>query len=148
MKNKFINSALLFSATAFAQEIPQSKVPSEVVNSFQTSFPDASHFEWKQDGDNYKVEFEHGVFMLSNDHDVLFDKTGKIIKHKEEITTSDLPKILLTKIKTDFSEYKIDGTKRITENARISYEVELKKHKSDLKVTFDENGNVLRQKED
>lgn len=148
MKNLTIGFALLFSAAINAQDIYQHQVPPVIVQAFQATFPDASEIEWEQDGENYKVEFELGVFMLSNDHDVWFDKAGNIVKHKEEISKSDLPKAVLAKIKSDFNGYRIDDPKKITTGRTVIYEMELEKHQSEWKVIIDENGTVLSKKGD
>lgn len=133
----------LFTNVAFAQDIPQSQVPSVVVNSFQKEFPKAYDVEWELDGENYKVEFETGV--LGTDHDVWYDKTGKSIRHIEEISKSDLPQKILAKINNDFSGYRMDDLERITDDGKTSYKVELKSFTEKWKVAFDSEGNVLNK---
>src|SRR6478609_6371041 len=76
-----------FANTVFGQDVPQSQVPSLVVNNFQQSFPKAFDVEWELEGENYKVEFETG--LLRDDHEALYDKAGKLLRHKEEISQSD-----------------------------------------------------------
>lgn len=147
MKNILISLVVLYSTATFGQKISQSKVPSVIVDNFQTSFPDASDIEWKQDGNTYKVEFELGVFMQGNDHDVWYDLTGTIVKHKEEISKSELPKKVLTKIKSDFDGYRIDDLEKITEKKAVIYKVQLEKNKTEWEVSLDENGNVLNKRE-
>lgn len=148
MKYLLIGYAMSFSTAINAQEITQSQLPPLIVRNFQAAFPGASDIEWKRDGENYKVEFELGVFMLTNDHDVWFDKTGSIVKHKEEISKNGLPQNVLTKIKNDFTGYRIEDPKKITEGHTVIYEMELKKQRSEWKVVIDENGNILSRKED
>ncbi len=130
-----------FANTAFGQDIPQSQVPSVVVNNFQQTFPKAFDVEWEIDGENYKVEFETG--LLGRDHDVWYDKTGKLIRHKEEISKSDLPQKVLAAINGDFSSYRVDDLKRNTEGDKVTYMLELKTFTEEWKVAFDAEGNVL-----
>jgi len=132
---------VLFASTALAQDIQQSQAPSLVVNSFQKLFPKAFDVEWELDGENYKVEFETG--LLGTDHDVWFDKTGKLFRHKEEITKSDLPQKVLAKISNSFKGYRVDDVKKITENGKITYTLELKSFTEEWKVAFDSEGNIL-----
>ncbi len=127
--------------TAFGQDIPQNRVPSLIVNKFQQSFPKASDVEWELDGENYKVEFETG--LLGTDHNVWYDKTGKLVRHKEEISQSDLPQKVLVKINSDFSSYRIDDVKKITEGSKVTYTLELKNFTEEWKVAFDSEGTVL-----
>jgi hypothetical protein len=144
MKRAFLIGSFalaLFANTAFGQDIPQSQVPSVIVNNFQQTFPKAYDIEWELNGENYKVEFETG--LLGTDHDAWYDKTGKLIRHKEEISKSDLPQKVLTKINNDFSSYRVEDVKKITESGKITYTLELKTFSEEWKVAFDSEGNVL-----
>ncbi len=144
MKKTFLIGAFALSfiaSSAFGQDIPQSQVPSLIVNSFQQTFSKAFDVEWELKGDLYKVEFETG--LLGTDHDAWYDKTGKLVRHKEEISKSDLPQKILAKINSDFSGYRIDDVKKITEGSKVTYSLELKTFTEEWKVAFDENGNLL-----
>jgi hypothetical protein len=131
----------LFVNTATAQDLKQSQVPSLIVNSFQKSFPKTSDVEWELDGEYYKVEFETGLF--GTDHDAWFDKTGKLIRHKEEISKSGLPQKVLAKINSDFKGYRVEDVKKITEGDKVTYTLDLETISEEWKVAFDSNGNVL-----
>lgn len=130
-----------FTCTAFGQDIMQSQVPSLIANSFQQTFPKAFDVEWEMDGENYKVEFETGLLRL--DHEVWYDKTGKILRHKEEISQSDLPAKVMTKLNGEFNAYSVDDVKRITEGTKVIYTLELNSFTEEWKVIFDPEGNVL-----
>ncbi len=146
MKQVFLTGSFtlaLFANIATAQDLPQSQVPSSVVNSFQESFPTAFDVEWELDGENYKVEFETGI--LGKDHDAWYDKTGRLIRHKEEISKDELPQKVLARINSDFSGYRIDDVKKITEGNTTTYTLELKSATQEWKVAFDSEGNVLRK---
>jgi hypothetical protein len=112
-----------------------------VVNSFQKSFPKASDVEWEMDGVNYKVEFETG--MLGTDHDAWYDNTGKLIRQKEEISKTDLPQKVSSKLSSDFSGYRVDDVKKITEGNKVTYTLELKTLTEEWKVAFDSEGTML-----
>jgi len=149
MKTLFLMSAfafLFFASTVHGENLPKSQVPSLVINSFEQAFPKAFGVEWELDGQLYKVEFEIG--LLGADHDVWYDKAGKLIRHKEEISKSDLPQVVLEKIKSDFSGYRINDVKKITEEGKASYTLELKKFAKEWKMAFDADGNILSQIED
>lgn len=143
-KNILIAFLVLFGTSRiFAQDIPQSQVPSVVVNSFQKSFPKATDVEWElQSADQlYKVEFETG--LAGYDHDAWYDKTGKLVKHKEEIAKSDLPQSVTTKIDTDYKGYRMDDVKKITEGTVVTYSIEVKSRAEEWKLLLDASGNVL-----
>lgn len=136
--------ALILAANvSYGQDIKQSQVPSVVVNKFQQAFSKAYDVEWEMKGDLYKVEFEMGA--TGYDHSVWYDKSGKVVKHKEEIAKSSLPKAILEVIAKDYSGYRVDDVKKYTENGKVTYKCELDSKTQDWKVTFDENGKVLNK---
>lgn len=149
MKTSILISALalLFSAgTTFGQEMAESQVPSLIINNFHASFPKAYDVDWEMDGELYKTEFETG--LAGTDHDTWYDKAGNLVRHKEEISKSDLPEKVLAKIKSDYTDYRIDDIKRITEGKIAIYTLELKTFTEEWKVVFDNNGNVLNKTPD
>ena len=146
MKTNFligVIALLFFASTTHGKDLPKSQVPSLVINSFDQAFPKASDIEWELDGELYKVDFEIGLF--GTDHNVWYNKAGKLMKHKEEISKNDLPQKVLSKIKSDFSGYRIDDVKKITEGNNSSYTLELKNFTKEWKLAFDADGNILSQ---
>lgn len=144
MKRKFLLGSfalLLLANTSFGQNIPQSQVPSIIVNSFQQAFPRAFDVEWELVGEMYKVEFETGLFRT--DHNMWYNQTGKLSRHEEEVGKSDLPQKVTSKIKSEFRGYRVDDVKKITEGADITYALELKTRTEEWKVAFDKEGNIL-----
>ena len=139
--------ALVIGVTSiFAQDIPQSQVPSLVLNSFQQKYPKAYDVEWELKGDLYKVEFEKS--LLGDDVEVWFDKSGKVVRSKEEISKSELPKAILDKIDAEFKASIIKDVEKFTDNSTISYKVEIKTIREEWDVIFDEKGNILSKKLD
>lgn len=146
MKSIFLATALtIFSLTnkATAQEMPQSQVPSIIVNNFQKQFPKAFDVEWELKGNLYQVEYEIGV--LGSDHEAWYNQTGKLVKHKEEIGKKDLPQKVLSSINKSFSLYRIDDVKKITETNSVTYTLELKSFTEEWKVAYDKNGKLLHK---
>jgi hypothetical protein len=143
--NKFLFAAvavsLLNTLDSVAQDIPQSQLPSLILNNFQKTFPKASDVEWEMDGSFYKAGFETGLYGA--DHQVWFDKSGKLAKHKEEISKSDLPGAVRTKLDKVWSNYRVDDVDKITEAGKVTYMIELKTFSEEWTVIFDAAGNVL-----
>lgn len=134
-------ASLFLVTAAVAQDIPQSQVPSVVVNNFQKAFPKATGVEWEMDGDRYKVEFEVG--LLSLDHDAWYDKAGQLLRHKEEISKSDLPRKVTAKVKQEFKGYRIEDVEKITEGNKIIYTLDVKSRMEEWKLAVDSEGNLL-----
>jgi uncharacterized membrane protein YkoI len=135
----------IFSANVYSQDLTPSQVPSLVTNKFKQTFPNATDVEWELKGSLYNVEFEEGN---SDDQEAWFDGTGKMVKHKMEISGKMLPETVKATIKKDFSEYAIDDAEKITNNGVVTYKVELENFTQEWKVTFDSNGKVLEKKND
>ncbi len=144
MKTKYAISALFSVFAGFfsiAQDIPQNQVPSVIVNHFQQQFPKARDVEWELKGNQYKVEFETG--LLGDDHDVWYDKTGKLVRHESEISKGDLPQKVKATLDSQYANYRVDDVKKIDEAGKIVYKIEVKSSASDWDLAIDSNGKVL-----
>ncbi|MAU17001.1 MAG: hypothetical protein CMH46_15845 [Muricauda sp.] len=134
-------TTLAIALTTQAQDIPQSQVPSVIVNEFNKQFPKATDVEWEMDGSLYNVEFEIGWNI---DHEVWYNAEGKVVKHKEDISKSELPKAVIDRIKTDFKGYSIDDLERISDNGKVVYKMELDALTlQDFDVVVDSKGKIL-----
>ena len=142
MKKTMKLLAILFlgTGTIFAQEIPESQVPSVIVNNFKKEFPKASDVEWERQGDQYNVEFEIGWFT---DYEAWFTETGKIIRFTEDISERDLPEAIKNAIKTQYKGYRIDDVEKITENGVETYKVEIEKGDDERNLVFSTNGELI-----
>lgn len=149
MNCKLIWSAFVLALTttgAIAQDIPQSQVPAVVVNSFQQKFPKAKKVEWEVKGNVYEVEFETGLF--GTDQEAWFQPNGKVLRYKTEINKKELPKSALDRVKRDFPGYRIEDSKKITAEQKVSYAFEVKNGKEEWKLVLDPQGNVLTKVKD
>jgi hypothetical protein len=117
-------------------------VPSVVVNAFQQKFPKAYDLEWEKKGEWYEVEFD----LAFKDHKTVIDGAGKIVKHKEEISSSDLPAAVKEAIKHGFSRYKTDDACRIETEGIVIYKVELENSTEERKIYFSEDGKIMEAK--
>jgi len=127
-----------FSIAVSGQDIPQSQVPSPVLNALQSKFSNAKDLEWEMSGDLYKAEFEIG----RNDHDVWIDKSGNIVKHREDFPKAELPAAIRQKIETEFKDYTIDDVDKIETDGKVFYEVDLDSRSGDRDVLFTSDGNI------
>ncbi len=143
-----IASALaLFGTTTHAQDLLATQVPAPVQGAFAKAFPGAMDVDWDLKGTQYKVEFETG--LLFTDHEAWYDASGKLLRHEEEISASDLPAAVTSVIATEFPGYRTDDVERITIDGTVSYLVELKqKGLPEWKVAYDANGKQLQKVQD
>jgi hypothetical protein len=145
MKTWFILFCLTaLTLTIEAQNLPQSQVPSEVLNAFQGKFPNATEAKWEVKENLYKAEFKVG----SRGHDVWINKTGKITKHKEDFPKKDLPQIIQQKISTEFKGYKLDDADKIETEGKVFYQVKLDGTSDDRKILFTADGKIQENEVD
>lgn len=135
------------ATTANAQKLPATQVPAPVQAAFTKAFPNAMDVKWKLSGTQYKVKFETGLFFT--DHEAWYDASGKLIRHEEEVSASDLPAAVTNAINTEFPGYRVDDTERITIDGVASYVVELKmKGHQEWKVAYDAAGKQIQKQAD
>lgn len=145
MKNFILIPALfILSLCASAQDIAQSQVPSIIVNSFKQNFPKASDVEWELKGDVYEVDFEIGFI----DHEAHYNKSGKLIRLKQEIKESDLPAEVRASAGKDFNGFRMSDVKKIDQQGAISYKMEMKKGNEEWIVVYDSKGKQLSKTAD
>lgn len=133
-----ITSAVLIATLVNAQDIPQSQVPSVILNAFQQKFSDVSDLEWEIKGDLYKAEFEVG----NRDHDVWINKEGIITKHKEDFPKGQLPDAIRSVLESQFPNYRIDDVDKIETEGRVFYQVELDGKSGDRVILFNADGSI------
>jgi uncharacterized membrane protein YkoI len=141
MKTIFASLLALFTGSSFiscAQDMDQAHVPSVVLNTFQTSFPDATDTEWEKKGDTYEVEFD----MSRQEYKAYLDASGKLLLTRYELSQRDLPEAVSKTIQADFKEYRLDDVEAIEQEGETFYEVELESKTLDRKVMFTQDGQV------
>ncbi len=132
-------TASLFFLYSCSQDIPNSKVPSVVLNAVQAKFGNANKIEWERKDNLYEAEFK----MDSVEYAVYIDPTGKLVLHKMDIKENELPATVSSIIRTEYIGYKIDDAKKIEKDGIAYYEVELEgKGKKDLKLNFSADGKL------
>ena len=71
-----------------------------------------------------------------------------MVKHEEDWQANYLPKGLNAKLASDFKGYRVDDIKKITDNGKVSYEIELKSSTQNWKAYYDNTGKLLRKVQD
>ncbi len=140
MKKILVLSALLVNTvmTSCAQDISSQQVPSVVMNAFSTTYPKATDIEWEQNVNVYKVDFD----LSFQDHELLIDSTGKVIRHKQDINASELPAPVKDTIAKRYKGYRIDDADKIEQEGKVYYKVELEQKENELKLVFNPDGSV------
>jgi len=140
MKTVHVIIAMIgISTVSCAQDIPQSQVPSLVLNAFSADYPNATDVDWEKKGEIFNVDFEIG----GTDHEAWLDASGKVIKLEKDIKKASLPAPVTATIANQFKEYKIDEAEQIEKDGKTYYKVELDGTTGDRTVFFDTAGKEI-----
>lgn len=134
-----IGSFVLVSSGC-SQNIPQTKVPSLVINAFQQRYPQATDMEWEKDGSLYSVEFE----VLKVDHELCIDEKGNIVKHKQEISQNELPFAIKKTLEIRYSNAQIDDIDKIDDGSNVYYIIEFEKWSGDKHIQMNADGTLVK----
>jgi len=134
-----IVTASLFFLYSCSQDIPNSKVPSVVLNTLQAKYGSANKIEWEKKNNLYEAEFKRD----SIEYAIYIDPTGKLVMYKMDIKENDLPTAVSLAISTGYTGYNIDDAEKIEKEGVTWYQVELEgKGKKDLKLNFSTDGKL------
>jgi hypothetical protein len=121
---------------ACASTIDPQEIPSVVINAVVTKYPDAKDLDWEVKNGIYEAEFDLG----KDDYEVWVNAEGTILKIEQEIKNTELPAVILSKLKTDYKDFKTDDAKRIEIGKAVYYEIELDGTFGDQKVVYSASG--------
>lgn len=140
---KRIIGLLIFSffiGNISAQDINQRNVPAVVLNAFQLKFPNASDVDWELENGNYHIDFE----LNNKDNEAVLDYRGKLLKHKQDLYISEIPKNVLETIKSKVQFFDIKDADLLTENGETVYKINFEIDDKDHDFWISENGKLLK----
>lgn len=125
------------------EKISSTDVPAAVQTSFSSNFANATDVEWKKKDADYKVSFE----LNDVDHHAMFSSTGTLISQGQKIQEAEIPAAVITALKKDHPDYKIDDAYTIVKDGTTSYKIKLD-GTPDLKVMYSADGTKITDKVD
>lgn len=130
-----------------AQKMPASEVPTVVKDALMKAYSNPMDVEWEKKGDNYKVEFDVGKL----EHELWISPAGDIMRHKEDVASTDLPTAIMNKLMMEYSGFTIDEVEKLTVGTRVLYKVELGKEEANTEeetiLIMDENAKTYERTE-
>ncbi|MCF8462169.1 MAG: PepSY-like domain-containing protein [Flavobacteriales bacterium] len=142
-KSMVIALAMAAISTAACGQKKESEIaPKAVEASFQKKFPNAQKVKWEKENDS---EWEAEFKLDGKEYSANFSADGTWKETEHEIAKSEIPAAVQNALNTEFAGYKIEESE-ISETAEGTvYEFELEKGESDLEVTVDANGKILKK---
>ena len=123
------------------EKVSSTEVPTAVQTSFSSNFANATDVEWKKKDADYKVSFE----INDTDHHAMFSSTGTLIWKGEEIQEAAIPPAIITALKKDHPNHRIDDAYTIVKDGTTSYKISLDGN-PDLKVKYWADGTKVQDK--
>lgn len=121
---------------ACSATVDQQEIPSVVINAVMTKYPDAKELDWEVKNGVYEAEFDLG----KDDFEVWVNTEGTILKIEQEIKNTQVPAAILSKLKSDYKDFKLDDAKRIEIGKAVYYEIELDGTFGDQTVVYSASG--------
>ncbi|NOX66308.1 MAG: hypothetical protein GXO85_11105 [Chlorobi bacterium] len=142
MKNLIfvIGVAAIFSINACAQS--ENSVPEKVKTAFSQKFPNATKIKWDKESKNaWEAEFK----MNGKEYSANFSTEGIWQETEYEIEESEIPDNVKNALKNEFDGYKVKEPEISENKDGKTYEFELKKGESEMEVTINNNGKVIKK---
>ena len=142
MNKLILISAVLFCALrAEAQSIKQRDVPSAVMTSFSSLYPNASKVKWENEDGMYE-----GSFLTDKkETSLLFSRDGILVQTENEITLADLPSGVLEYVSKEHPGATIEEASKVTDiKGVVNYEVEI----ADVDFLFSSTGQFISQEKE
>jgi hypothetical protein len=126
-------AAMLVTNSLFATEVPD--INAKALTAFNNQFTNATDVEWSADIDFYKATFLYN----SNYITAYYNTEGDFVASIRNITSSNLPLMLQTRLKNNYSDYWISNLYELTKNESTSYYITLEN--ADQKIILKSAGD-------
>jgi hypothetical protein len=135
----FLAVALAITFTSFAKG---PGVSEKVLAAFNKTFGDAKEVVWTETNNTFEATFKQREIQIR----VYYDQDGNITKTLRYYGEEHLPLMVLSKIKTKYSDKKIFGITEESSEDGLYFHVVLEDEKSWLEVKSDVYGSVSETK--
>tara|TARA_R110002126_G_scaffold117912_1_gene257670 strand:+ start:272 stop:670 length:399 start_codon:yes stop_codon:yes gene_type:complete len=117
--------------------------PDAVKKAFAKKFPTATKVSWGVEGPKeWEADFTYEGDKISAN----FFEDGTWLETERQIKTVNLPKAVLTAVKSKYNDWKIvEADKTETSKKGIIYEVDLKKGLKSKSLAFKEDGTSIKE---
>lgn len=137
-----------FVAKGYAEKIKKHDVPSAVISSFEKAYPNAKMVSYSKENEDGQIEYEIKIGEGKNRLEASYNADGSLLQTEERISPDALPKEVSQALQNKFASEKIKSTEKIVKGTEVQYEVKMMKEKKNRhEVLFDQNGQILSDKE-
>lgn len=134
MKKIFLAALVfVFGFTAMATD-PNEKV----LEAFKKTFKNVEEVAWTENPNSYEVKFKQNEILSK----VTYDKEGNILRTLRYYHEEQLPLLVLSKVKSKFSDKKIFGVTEEASQEGTFYHITLEDEKNWVQITSDIYGAI------
>ncbi len=135
MKKIFL-AAIVFASFSFRAmaDDPNAKV----LEAFNKTFPHVQDVAWTENEQSYEVKFVQNSILSR----ITYDKEGNIIRTLRYYKEQGLPILVLSKVKSKFSDKKIFGVTEEASEEGTFYHIILEDEKHWVNITADSYGSI------
>ena len=126
-----------FSFRAMADDPNQ-----KVLEAFNKTFPNVKDIAWTENEHSYEVKFKQNEILSK----ITYDKDGNIMKTLRYYYEQNLPLLVLSKVKSKFSDKKIYGVTEESSDEGTYYHIILEDEKHWINITADSYGGIKLDK--
>ena len=143
---KKIIVAALACALSFplvAQKVSSEEVPSIILNSFKTRFPEVSGAKWEKEGTS---GFEASFKMTKESYSAGFDLEGRWLETEKLISMKSLPEAVLGTLQNEFKGFQAKEVESVeTPDRGNFFEMKISKGKEIYELQVSAEGKVLKK---
>ena len=133
-------SALYATAQDFTAAVSMGvTIPSPVLQSFTSLYPDIKDVNWDYNEPNYQASFK----LRNKRMFLMFDEGGSVNEVKNEIMLVELPTYVGTLIARDYQGWHITKAMHIDVDGTDYYETAIEKEKESMTLVFDHTGGLM-----
>ena len=134
MKKIFLAALVfVFGFSAMATD-PNEKV----LEAFKKTFKNVEEVAWTENPNSYEVKFKQNEILAK----VTYDKEGNILRTLRYYYEDQLPLLVLSKVKSKFSDKKIFGVTEEASQEGTFYHITLEDEKNWVQITSDIYGGI------
>lgn len=131
----------LLSSTVFAQEQKEAiTVPTDVIDAFGMLYSKVKDVNWKLIEKDFEVSFVQDERSVS----ALFDQHGNLMMVKNKIDHTELPVLVIARLKTDYPDWSVQKALLIDITGTSTYHVELDKSGDRVSLTCSRQGDIMK----
>lgn len=133
------------SSSAQEAKIKEKNVPAAVLTAFKSAYPNATVRGFAREKEHGKVFYEIESTDGATKRDLLYNPDGTVAEIEETVTANDLPSAAQELIHKQYPKAVVSRAEKVTQGAKVTYEVSARQGNRRINLAFDADGNVLKK---